>query len=117
MKSGETSVRVRYEETDQMGVVYYANYFVWFEVGRTEYFRTLGMPYYEFERNDIYLPVTRAFAHYKAPARYDEVIRVVTDITNIQEVRMGLNTRYSGKMNCLFSGKPNMPLLIRLESL
>jgi acyl-CoA thioester hydrolase len=89
MKSGETSVRVRYEETDQMGVVYYANYFVWFEVGRTEYFRTLGMPYYEFERNDIYLPVTRAFAHYKAPARYDEVIRVVTDITNIQEVRMG----------------------------
>ncbi|MBS4021423.1 MAG: acyl-CoA thioesterase [Dethiobacter sp.] len=88
MKSGEINIRVRYAETDQMGVVYYANYFVWFEAGRTEYFRQLGMPYNEFERNDIFLPVTRAFAHFKVPARYDEMVRVVTDVTSIQEVRI-----------------------------
>jgi len=88
MKSGETLFRVRYEETDQMGVVYYAKYFVWFEVGRTELFRSLGMPYSEFEKNDIYIPVTKAFGQFKSPAHYDDLIRIVTSITGLQEVRI-----------------------------
>jgi acyl-CoA thioester hydrolase len=88
MRSGQTTIRVRYEETDQMGVVYYAKYFVWFEVGRAEYFRELGMPYSDFEKNDILLPVTRAFAEYKMPARYDDLIRVVTSVALLQEVRI-----------------------------
>jgi len=88
MKSGETIIRVRYEETDQMGVVYYANYFIWFEVGRTEFFRKLGMPYSDFEKNEIYLPVTKAFGQYKLPAHYDDEIRLVTHITSLQEVRI-----------------------------
>ena len=88
MKSGETLLRVRYAETDQMGVVYHANYFAWFEVGRTEYFRQLGMPYSEFEKNKLFLPVTKVFCQYKSPACYDDLLRVVTAINSLQEVRM-----------------------------
>lgn len=88
MKQGETQVRVRYGDTDQMGVAYYANYFTWLEVGRTEYFRQMGMPYSEVERNDILLPVIKAFCQYKLPARYDDVIRVVTGVAALQEVRI-----------------------------
>lgn len=88
MRHGETVLRVRYEETDQMGVVYYANYLIWLEVGRTEYFRQLGMPYSEVEKNDILLPVTKAFCQYKSPARYDDIIRVVTNVASLQDVRI-----------------------------
>ena len=88
MKHGETLIRVRYAETDQMGVVYYANYLVWMEVGRTEYFRELGMPYSEVEKNEILLPVTKAFCQYKSPARYDDAVRVVTSIASLQDVRI-----------------------------
>jgi len=88
MKSGETLLRVRYAETDQMGVVYHANYFAWFEVGRTEYFRQLGMPYGEFEKNKLFLPVIKAYCQYKSPATYDDLLRVVTAINSLQEVRM-----------------------------
>ncbi|MDO9573582.1 MAG: thioesterase family protein [Candidatus Contubernalis sp.] len=88
MKSKETKIRVRYQETDSMGVVYYANYLVWFEVGRTEYFRSLGMPYGEFEKNDLYLPAVEAFCHYRAPARYDDLLTVITRVSTFQEVRI-----------------------------
>ncbi|MDW7649873.1 MAG: thioesterase family protein [Bacillota bacterium] len=88
MKTGETMIRVRYAETDQMNVVYYANYFIWLEAGRTEYFRDMGMPYSEVEKNDILLPVTKAFCQYKAPARYDDLVRVVTSIASLQDVRI-----------------------------
>lgn len=88
MKHGDTEVRVRYAETDQMGVVYYANYFVWFETGRAEYFRSLGMPYSEVEKNDILLPVLKAFCQYKSSARYDDRVRVVTTVASLQDVRI-----------------------------
>ncbi|MBT9173213.1 MAG: putative esterase [Syntrophomonadaceae bacterium] len=88
MKSGETLLRVRYAETDQMGVVYHSNYFIWFEVGRTEYFRQLAMPYAEFEKNNLLLLVTKAFCQYKSPACYDDLLRVVTGVNSLQEVRM-----------------------------
>lgn len=88
MKQGVGEIRVRYAETDQMGVVYYANYFVWFETGRTEYFRELGMPYSEVEKNDILLPVLKAFCQYKSSARYDDLIRIVTTVASLQEVRI-----------------------------
>jgi acyl-CoA thioester hydrolase len=88
MKQGEINLRVRYAETDQMGVVYYANYFVWFEAGRAEYFREMGMPYSEVEKNDILLPVIKAFCQYKSPARYDDLVRVVTTVPSLQEVRI-----------------------------
>ena len=74
-----SSLRVRYAETDQMGVVYYANYLVWFEVGRTDLCRRLGFAYREMEREDgLYLIVAEARCRYKAPARYDDEIEVRT---------------------------------------
>ena len=74
-----SSLRVRYAETDQMGVVYYANYLIWFEVGRTDLCRKLGFAYREMEREDgLYLIVAEARCRYKAPARYDDELEVRT---------------------------------------
>ncbi len=72
-----TELRVRYAETDQMGVVYYANYLVWFEIGRVEFMRSLGFDYKQMEVEDgCILPVVEANCRYKAPARYDDVILI-----------------------------------------
>jgi len=71
-------VRVRYAETDQMGVVYYANYLVWFEVGRTDLLRTNGWSYREMEVDGYSLPVIEAQCTYKASAKYDDEIEVRT---------------------------------------
>ena len=74
--------RVRYAETDQMGVVYYANYLVWCEIGRTEFIRGLGMSYAEIERDlGVGLAVADASIRYHAPARYDDMIRVTTTLS------------------------------------
>ena len=72
-------IRVRYAETDQMGVVYYANYLVWFEVARADLLRSLGWSYREMEAAGIALPVIEAHCQYLRPARYDEEIEVKTE--------------------------------------
>ena len=74
-----TEVRVRYAETDQMGIVYYANYLVWFELGRVELLRSLGLAYSQLEReHECILPVVEAHCRYRSPARYDDVILIET---------------------------------------
>ena len=74
-----TSFRVRYAETDQMGVVYYANYLVWFEIGRSEFCRKHGFEYRDMERDDgLYIIVAEASCRYKASARYDDEVVVKT---------------------------------------
>jgi acyl-CoA thioester hydrolase len=79
MKSVETRVRVRYAETDQMGVVYYANYLVWMEVGRVELCKHCGFNYRDMERDDgIVLAVAEANCRYSAPARFDDEVIVRT---------------------------------------
>jgi len=78
-----TAVRVRYADTDQMGVVYYANYLIWFEVGRNEYLRAVGYPYSKLESEDIRMPVAEATCRYHAPARYDDVLDVRTRIAEV----------------------------------
>jgi acyl-CoA thioester hydrolase len=70
--------RVRYAETDQMGVVYHANYLIWCEIGRTEFIRTLGLSYAEMERAGVSLAVSELSARFHAAARYDDMIRVRT---------------------------------------
>src|SRR6266849_4966437 len=75
MLQNETRFRVRYAETDQMGVVYYANYLIWMELGRVEYCRSIGLRYKDMEVNDgIFLTVAEANCRYLSPARYDEEI-------------------------------------------
>lgn len=77
----DTSVRVRYVETDQMGVVYHANYLIWFEVGRVELMRALGVQYKQMEmEDDCQIVVADVKCRYHRPARYDEVLRVRTRI-------------------------------------
>ncbi len=77
----ETKIRVRYAETDQMGVAYYANFFVWFEIGRTEYCRQNGIVYRDMElEDDAYIVVAEASCRYKAPARYDDLLRIRTHV-------------------------------------
>src|SRR5581483_3766512 len=74
-----TRQRVRYAETDQMGIVYYANYLVWFELGRVELLRSLGLAYSQLEQeHECILPVIEATCRYKAPARYDDEILIET---------------------------------------
>ena len=82
----ESTIRVRYAETDQMGVVYHANYLIWFEVGRVELLRQLGFSYKEMEQQDnCFIAVVDAHCRYKAPARYDDEITVRTWLKNIRE--------------------------------
>jgi len=76
MKTHETEIRVRYQESDNMGVVYYANYLVWFEIARTEYFRSMGLVYRKLEDKGIYLMVASVTCQYKSPAKYDDVVKV-----------------------------------------
>ena len=74
-----TEVRVRYAETDQMGLVYYANYLVWFEIGRVELLRSLGLAYSQLEtEHQCILPVVEAKCRYRSPARYDDRILIET---------------------------------------
>jgi acyl-CoA thioester hydrolase len=77
---GEVRLRVRYAETDQMGVVYHANYLVWMEMGRVEYFRSAGFRYRDMEEEGILLAVVGAECRYLAPARYDDEILVRTRV-------------------------------------
>ena len=83
-----TRVRVRYAETDRMGVVYYANYLVWFEVGRTEWLRTTGWSYREMEHEGISLPVIDVQCEYLQPARYDDEIEIRTRAAILTPVRI-----------------------------
>ncbi len=87
-KASTSSVRVRYAETDQMGVVYYANYFVWFEVGRCEWLRNLGWSYREMEAEGLSLPVIAASCEYLRPTRYDDQLEVRTSGWLLSPVRI-----------------------------
>ena len=81
-----TRQRVRYAETDQMGIVYYANYLVWFELGRVELLRSLGLAYSQLEKDHkLILPVIEANCRYRAPARYDDEILIETRPALVRE--------------------------------
>jgi acyl-CoA thioester hydrolase len=82
----EVKLRVRYAETDQMGVVYHANHFVWFEVGRVELLRQLGFSYRDMEADDgCFIAVVDARCRYRAPAKYDDEVIVRTHLKNVRE--------------------------------
>ncbi|MGE0591356.1 MAG: acyl-CoA thioesterase [Vicinamibacterales bacterium] len=88
MSSRPASVRVRYAETDQMGVAYYANYFAWFEVGRTEWLRQTGWTYREMEADGVFLPVIEAACTYRRPLRYDDRLSIRTTASLLSPVRI-----------------------------
>jgi acyl-CoA thioester hydrolase len=104
----ETRIRVRYAETDQMGVVYHANHFIWFEVGRVELLRQLGFSYRDMEENDgCFIAVVDARCRYKAPAHYDDEIIVRTHIKNIRDslIHFGYELLRAGDATLLAEGE------------
>jgi acyl-CoA thioester hydrolase len=85
MPPSTTTLRVRYAETDQMGVAYYANYFIWCEIGRVELLRQLGFEYRQMElEHNCHLPVVEASCRYKSPARYDDLVTIETRISGLR---------------------------------
>ncbi|MDI3328578.1 MAG: thioesterase family protein [Alicyclobacillaceae bacterium] len=98
----ESWVRVRYQETDQMGVVYHANYLVWFEIGRTDHMRRCGIEYRRLEERGYYLPVVEVHCRYLRPARYDQCCRIRTRV----EWYNGLRLRFA----YVVSGEDGTPL-------
>ena len=86
--SVDTTTRVRYSETDKMGYVYYGNYPTYFEMGRVECLRTLGLSYKEMEDNGVMLPVKDLNVQYKSPAKYDDLLTIRTKITELSGSRI-----------------------------
>jgi acyl-CoA thioester hydrolase len=92
-KTHRTSVKVRYAETDNMGIVYYANYLVWFEVGRTEYLLAQGIDYRDVEKEGLCMAVVAAHAVYKAPARYGETLWIETTPRDVRNSSLAFDYR------------------------
>jgi acyl-CoA thioester hydrolase len=88
MNSGEIQVRVRYSETDQMGLLHHANYLVYFEQARTELLRARGVSYRQFEEQGFFLVVAKVEIKYRSPAHYDDVLAIRTTVTRATPVRM-----------------------------
>ena len=86
-----TKLNVRYQETDRMGIVYHSNYFVWFEIGRTELFKKIGVSYPDLEKNNYFLVVTDASCKYKAPAAYDDEVEVITQLAKSENCSLIFN--------------------------
>lgn len=91
MHSHEISIRIRYGETDQMGVVYHGNYPQYLELGRVEWLRALGISYAKMEESGYILPVTSISIQYKKPAVYDQLITIRTHLRNIPTVRISFD--------------------------
>ncbi|MGD9046873.1 MAG: thioesterase family protein [Anaerolineae bacterium] len=102
----ETRLRVRYAETDAMGVVYHANYFIWFEAGRGECFRVCGQDYVKWEEQGYFLPVSEAHARYHAPARYGDLVVVHTWLKEVhsRSVTLGYQVSHETTQRRLVSG-------------
>jgi acyl-CoA thioester hydrolase len=104
----ETRIRVRYAETDQMGVVYHANHFIWFEVGRVELLRQFGFSYKDMEREeDCFIAVVDARCRYKAPVHYDDEVVVRTYLKHVREkvIRFGYELRRAETGELLAEGE------------
>lgn len=88
MLTVDTKIRVRYKETDQMGVVHHSNYYTWFEVGRTEFMRKQGLSYRAMEERGFMLPLTETHCEYKYGAKYDDEIIIRTRMTGFSGVKI-----------------------------
>lgn len=103
--SAETKLRVRYAETDQMGIVYHSNYLIWFEVGRTELFRDIDLPYTVFEDQGLGLAVIEATCRYRRPARYDDDLLIITQIDEFSSRRVVFSYQVRKNDHLLTEGK------------
>jgi len=95
----ETEMIVRYAETDQMGIAHHSNYPVWFELGRTAFFKNIGFPYSRIESNDVLLPLTDMSFKFKKPAKYEDTIVIKTSVFRLTHVRIGFYYEIFNKEN------------------
>ena len=109
LKCDEIELRVRYGETDQMGVVYHGNYAQYFELGRVEWLRKFGISYKQMEENGIMLPVIELNVKFKKPARYDDLIKVKTELVAMPSVTLEFKVEIFNESNeLLTSGKTRL---------
>ena len=92
-----TEIKVRYAETDNMGIVYYANYLVWFEVGRTEYLLAQGLDYRDVEKDGLFMAVVESYCAYKAPARYGDIVVIQAQPSDVKHSSMKFNYKVTRK--------------------
>ncbi len=120
MGEGSVEIRVRYQETDKFGIVYYANYYVWFEIARTEFFRSAGLPYAGLENKGMYIVIVSSSCQYKQPAYYDDRITVRSWISSVMntsftfeyEVLRGKDLLATGKTVQVLVNKERRPVKI-----
>jgi acyl-CoA thioester hydrolase len=116
MKEYEFTVRVRYAETDQMGVVYHGNYAQYFEMGRVEWLRNLGVSYKWMEDNGVMLPVVSLEMNYKKPARYDDVLRVKTVLKSQTSVKIEFDYEIYNEKNQLLTTGYSMLVFVNMKT-
>lgn len=103
--TSKTQLRVRYAETDKMGIVYHSNYFIWFEVGRSELFRELNLPYTQFEEQGLGLAVIEASCRYRKPSHYDDELIIVTKMENITSKKVTFSYQVISEGTLIADGK------------
>ena len=103
MKDNKVELRVRYSETDQMGVVYHGNYMPYFEIGRVEWLRNKGISYKELEESGIALPIVSITINYKKPARYDDLIIVTTNFKSQSNVKVEFDCEIRNELGDLLT--------------
>lgn len=113
----ETSLRVRYGETDQMGYCYYGNYAQYFEVGRVEALRAAGMSYRELEDSGIMLPVSDLTVNYHAPAKYDDLLIITTKIVSITGARILFHYEIHNESGVLISKASTTLVFVKKETM
>lgn len=116
MKKFDIEVRVRYAETDQMGVVYHANYAQYFEIGRVEWLRNQGISYKWMEENGIMLPVVSLTMNYKKPAKYDDILTVTTILKSQTSVKIEFDYEIRNQVGELLTTGYSMLVFIDMKS-
>lgn len=116
MYQSETSLRVRYGETDQMAYVYYGNYAMYYEVARVESLRQLGVTYKELEASGIMMPVLENHSRFLGPARYDELLRIVTTIREKPAVKIKFEYEIFNEQNKLINQGETLLVFIDIQT-
>jgi acyl-CoA thioester hydrolase len=116
MREYEFTVRVRYAETDQMGVVYHGNYAQYFEMGRVEWLRNLGVSYKWMEENGVMLPVVSLEMNYKKPAKYDDLLRIKTLLKSQTSVKIEFDYEIYNEDNQLLTTGYSMLVFVDIKT-
>jgi len=112
MRIYKTEIRVPYADVDGMGIVYHVNYIKYFEIGRTEYLRAIGMPYAQLEAGGIWLPVASVYSEYKSPAKYDDLLTVDTWVKELKSatIVMAYEIKRKGTDEIIARGETKHPI-------